>query len=104
MEHVSSININQHKKKSGFWTKLYCHLFGHSSQKAIVEDDQLITRYVCKHCNRRLGNGLRKSLPVPKGIDPIVWKKYLHDLAESYKNYEGLGKRHSTQRSHHTQH
>lgn len=102
MEQSISTNINQHKKKPGFWIKLYCHFFGHSSQKAIIEDDQLITRYVCKHCHRRLGNGLRKSLPVPKGIDPVVWKKYLQDLAESYKSYEGLSKRHSTKRRHET--
>lgn len=72
--------------------RLYCHLFGHTSQKAIIEDEQFVTRYICKHCHRRLGNGLRKSLPVPQGIDPIIWQNYLHELIESYKRYEGISK------------
>jgi RNase P subunit RPR2 len=101
MEQSININIHLTKKKPSFWTKLYCHLFGHTSQKTIIEDDQLITRYVCKHCNRRLGNGLRKTLPVPKGIDQTVWHNYMQELMESYKRYEGLGKGQRSRRRQH---
>ncbi|MBN8664226.1 MAG: hypothetical protein J0L83_06635 [Chitinophagales bacterium] len=100
MEQPANTTIQQRNKKPGFWIKLYCHLFGHTSQKAIIEDDQLITRYVCKHCHRRLGNGLRKTLPTPKGIDHAVWQTYLQELMTSYKRYEGVSKGHASRKRH----
>lgn len=94
MEQTVTTPIEQRNKKPGFWIKLYCHLFGHTAQRAIIEDEQLITRYMCKHCHRRLGNGFRKVLPTPKGIDNTVWHNYLHELMSSYKRYEGFSKGH----------
>lgn len=92
MEQSVTINLNQASKKPSFLIKLYCHFFGHTAQRKVIEDDQLITRYICKHCNRRLGNGLRKSLPVPNGIDQNIWHNYMQELMESYKRYEGVSK------------